>query len=239
VSGPRGPVIDTATPHYVEHPPASSGWLPDGAPLDSGTAAIVHNNLSVLAWQSTRLIGHAQGPGAVDGASTQGLWATMTFIDASPDTTTRGSHPWVQGKSAVCLGPWVPSATRIGTAPPGLWPRKVRVILVVDKSAGGGSQLDLMAALCSGPDTPLTSTPVAWKERTLFAASAGSALSVVLDVEVMLPLAPRTDWPSRGAGASLAVATPCAPLWLWVGWRSNESAPGDAVYTISAFEVME
>lgn len=239
MTGPRGPTINLTTPAYVKHPPAASGWLPDGAPLGSGTAHILHNNLSVLGWQNTRELGHIVGPGNVAASNTIGLWTSETWVESPSGSDVWASIPWVQARTACVFGPFVPAFTRVGTSPPGLYPRGVRVVVECAKSATAASTLTLMAALVDRPETPLNAPVIGRDYTTLVAADVGANI-VVLDVSPDHPLAPSDSWRSRPTGTAIVGSTRLVPLYLWVGWASNDSGfNGDAIISVSAFEVME
>ena len=50
------PIGQRVVTKYVKHPPPASGYLADGGPLDSGSAHIVHSNLSHLSERNVRLV---------------------------------------------------------------------------------------------------------------------------------------------------------------------------------------
>ena len=195
---------------------------------------IIHNNCSVLAHQNCREIGHTLAPGYVTSVITD--WGRV--IDASPDTATGvfGSIPWHQDYNAVVVGPYVPAYTRVGTAPPGMWPREVRVVVDATKN-NGGTDLTIMAVLVSGTSTPLSSPAVA-QDSLVIGGGGGPAAShqVSLLLSPQRPLAPSTLWRSR-PGDTLAASTPVEALYVWVGWYSTDTL--DAVWSVSAFEVPE
>lgn len=236
----RGPVIDASDPRYIKHPPGGSGWLQDGMPLDSGTAMIAHNNLSQLSNQNTRHLGTAPGPGYFGAAETSGLWISPGYIDVSLEdgADEYGQHPWVIGKSACVFGPYVPAFTRFGTAPAGMYPRKVRVVVQFEKSATAGTDLTIMAAIVKGAGGPLRAPVVARNKRSLDTALAGQRL-VQLDLLPDTPLAPTTSWPSDVPGSGVPSSTAVCPLWVWVGWLSDDAGTSEAIWSISATELAE
>ena len=236
----RGPVIDATNARYIKHPPGGSGWLQDGAPLDSGTAHILHNNLSVLSNENTRHLGNAVGPGKVGLVETAGLWLSPGFVDVSAEAGADeyGQHPWVVGKTAAAFGPYVPAFTRLGTSPAGMWPRKVRVMVVVNKSATAASVLTLMACLVKGQGSPLRAPVVAKKKTAVLDTSSGKRY-VQLDLSPDAPLAPSASWPSDSPGSGAPSMTRVCPLWVWVGWLSNDAASLDSIISISAMEIAE
>lgn len=93
---------------YVKHPPAASGWLTDGRPLDSGTGMIFSNNLSVLEQNKTRQLVssmcHLQAPKASEcNYYYEGLIdATSSNPTAEPIERQVG---WRQD-SCLCFGPF-------------------------------------------------------------------------------------------------------------------------------------
>lgn len=236
----RGPVIDATDPRYIKHPPGGSGWLRDGMPLDSGTAHIIHNNLSQLANQGTRHLGVAPGPGYIGAAETSGLWTSPGFIDVSLEdgADEYGQHPWVIGKSACVFGPFAPAFTRFGIAPAGMYPRRVRVVIQFEKSATVSTTLTIMAALVKGAGGPLRAPMVA-KRSLQFNTSLSGQRLVQLDLPPNSPLAPTASWPSDVPGSGVPSDTPVCPLWLWVGWLSDDPGTSEGIFSISATELAE
>lgn len=232
----RGPSLDVV-PRYIQHPPGGASWSPDGAPLDSGTAMIAHSNASVLSYQGARELGHALAPGLVTNVVTD--WQDL--IDVTPDTTsgTYGLIPWRQDTSAVAIGPYAPSHTRIAADPPGLYPRKVRVVVDVTKNAPFpvDSSLTIMACLVRGQGTPLTAPVLARALAVLTGGVHFGDRSVSLILGPTAPIAPSAAWRSRPASAGIASTTALSALWVWVGWYALD--PLDAVWSVSAFEVPE
>lgn len=237
MTGPRGPTLDTTTPKYVKHPPAASGWLPDGAPLDAGTAHLVHNNLSVLSYQNTRHLGATNGPGMVNFLTAFNAWTGIIDTSGQSGTDPYGYHPWAIGATATVFGPYSPSYTRLGTTPAGMWPRKVRVVIECEKGATS-SNLILMAAIVRGQGTPLGAPVVCRTSHTLVAADNGQRI-VSLILEPDYPVAPCTTWRSRPTGGGLAANTLLCPLWIWAGWFSDDPGTADNIWSISATEIAE
>jgi len=231
---------------YVPTPPVASGWLADGAPLDSGSAMIAHSNLSHLAERNVRMIGHAPLAGEVTLASTfTATWGDAMDVsyDASLDDPANGllgTIPWSPG-CAESFGPIALAHTRLGSAPAGFYPRKIRCVVQGYKSSevdgsGGDTKLFLMAALTSGPDTPIRAGlyATAFAQRT--AASSG-AWTASLTLDVAAPVRPAASWRSRGSGLEAPASTAVTPAWCWVGWYSNTVATPDRVESVSVFEV--
>lgn len=234
MSTPRGPVLDSS-PKYYKHPPGGSGWAQDGRPLDAGTAHILHNNVSVLAHENTRHLAWIKGPGSI--GSTTPDWSGI--IDGSPDTTNApySMIPWVQGRDAVVVGPYVPSYTRLGTDPPGMYPRRVQVVIHLTKSATSSSVLDVMACLIAGEGTPLRGQVVAAATARLTEAVHAGERFVPLVLNAARPIAPSEGWRSRASGASVGAVTGVCPLRVWVGWLSNDVAVADFISAVSVFEI--
>jgi hypothetical protein len=223
----------------IPTPAAASGWLADGAPLDSGSAMIVHSNLSHLAERNTRLVGHALGPGPITLATTfTAPWLASPFETYESDPTTHlRTIPWSRAES-VHFGPLALSHTRLGTAPAGFYPRKVRVVIHHSKSSEPATTSYLIAALVDGPDTPLRSQVYASTFTTAVAASPGSYVtSLVLNCAA--PLRPSSSWRSRASGTGAPASTTITPAWVWVGWYSDTVATPDTVDAISVFEVYQ
>lgn len=230
-----GSTLD-ASPRYYRHPPASSGHLPDGAALDSGTAHLVHNNVSVLCAQNTRLIGHVLGCGrehAIYGLAFDGI----TDAAAGGTGTVWDEISWRQVDTAVVFGPYAASFTRLQTDPPGYMPRTVRVAVDVEKETFLATDLTLFAALVTGAGTPLHTNVLASAFRTL--SSAGGIVgapvpsTVVLDLEVESPVRPTDSWRCRPGDSSVIL-----PLHVWVGYLSTDLGHvGDSIVSISAWEL--
>jgi hypothetical protein len=232
---------------YLPTPPAASGHLPDGAPFDAGTAMILHSNASHLAERNVRLIGHAPLAGEATLASTfSGPWGAAIDVayDASADDPANGrmgTIPWAPG-NAEMFGPLALAHTRLGTAPAGFYPRKVRVVVQCHKSAetfSGGtvdSRMILMAALTDGPDTPLRAGlyATAYAQRT--AATSGDHV-IVLDLDVAAPVRPSASWRSRASSSTAPSNTTITPAWVWCGWYSDTTLSPDRVESVSVFEV--
>lgn len=218
---------------YVKHPPAASGYLDDGDPLDSGTAHIVHSNLSHLAERNTRLVAHAVGPGEIDGNSVD--WSGI--IDASEDDTDDfATIPWDRQNTGWCCGPIVFAHSRLGTSPAGFYPRKIRVVVQAHKSTENPSELQVLAALTVTPSPPLVAARYASASVTKTNAASG-ALVLVLDLECDRPVRPTQGWRCRDSGADDPAAAIVTPAWVWVGWKTTALAIPDRIESLSVFEV--
>lgn len=231
----------TSPGRYIAHPPAASGWLADGDALDSGTAHLVHSNLSHLSAQNARLLGHQRGPGWI-GQSWAFGGPFSGIVDASydPDADEYGQHPWVQPTNALCLGPFPLAFTALQTSPPGFIPRQVRVAVQVRKGAVATTTLNVMAALVLGSGTPIQTTPLA-RDRVAIAASGVVQHKLVeFDLLPSAPVRPFELWRSRPSGTDAAADTLVAPCSVWVGWTSDDATNQlDAVWSVSAFELAE
>lgn len=232
---------------YIPGPPAASGHLPDGAPLDSGSVMIAHSNLSHLSERNVRLVGHMPLAGEITLDSTFIVpWTDAIDVaydpaNDDPANGRLGTIPWSAG-CAESFGPLVLSATRIGTAPAGYYPRKVRVVVQGYKSSetigGADTRMYIMAALTTGPDTPLRSGlyVTGYAQRT---AATPGARTFVLDLDVAAPVRPSASWRSRGSGLEAPANTTLSPAWVWVGWYSNTVSVPDRVESVSVFEVYQ
>ena len=233
------PIGERVVERYVKHPPAASGWLADGDPLDAGTAHLVHSNLSHLSERNVRLVAHATGPGEITGPTTTDGWAGI--IDATQDATTTDAYaliPWERADNAFMCGPVALSHTRIGTSPAGLYPRKIRVVIQGTKSTAGLTDLVVYAVLTATPDTPLRSQRYAVATATQ--AALGSPTTVLFDLSLSCdtPVRPAEEWRCRAASAAEGASSLVTPAWVWVGWRSNTTAiNADTIEAVSVFEV--
>lgn len=232
-----GSTLDASARLY-RHPPASSGHLPDGAPLDAGTAHLLHNNCSVHCVQATRLLGHVLGCGRRQAATTQ--WDGITDAAPAGTGTDWDQVSWRQTDVAVVFGPWAAAFTRLQTDPPGYMPRRVRVLIDVEKGQFLTTDLTLFAALVTGAGTPLQATVLAEARVQLQSPSptlpvAPIARTVELMLEPTAPVAPTDSWRSRDDDS-----TTLLPLWVWVGYLSTDlGRTADSIVSISAWEVAE
>lgn len=237
------PIGERVVERYVQHPPAASGWLADGDPLDAGTAHLVHSNLSHLSERNVRLIAHTTGPGVVVDDTTGNANAWAGIIDATLDAGTSDEFaliPWERADNAFLCGPVALSHTRIGTSPAGLYPRKVRVVVQGTKSTMGATSLVVYAVLTATPDTPLRSQRYATASSTL--AAAGFPVTNLFDLTLSCenPVRPAEEWRCRAEGASEGASSAITPAWVWVGWRTNTALINpDTIESISVFEVWE
>lgn len=227
----------------VPTPAAASGWLPDGAPLDAGSAMIVHSNLSHLAERNVRLIGHAPGPGEITLATTfTAPWIASPFETYEPDPTTHlHTIPWSRAGS-LHFGPIALSHTRLGTAPAGFYPRKIRVVVQHTKSSEVVSTRDteqiIIAALTTGCDTPLHAQVLTSAFVRTDAPHAGSYVSVI-ELALDAPVRPSESWRSRASGTGAPATTNVTPAWVWVGWYSDTVSSPDTIDSLSVFEVYQ
>jgi hypothetical protein len=223
---------------YLKHPPASSGPLADGDPLDSGTAMLVHSNLSHLAERNVRLIGHTVGPGDISYDSTITLPWGQTIDEAQSDGDIYAIIPWERPACAVNFGPLALAHTRLGTAPAGYYPRKVRVIVQAYKNnvISPGSVLIVFAVLTAGAGTPIQSTRLAqfYQQRT---QSTPGAHTFDITLSPDQPLRPNGEWRSRPDSADAPAGVSLVEGWLWIGWHTDCASTPDRVESISAFEV--
>ncbi len=230
------PIGERVVDRYIMHPPAASGDLPDGAPLDAGSAHIVHSNLSTLAKRNVRLVGHAAGIGDISFDSTQfDPWARSFDIDQPTAPDHYEAITWERPANAVLFGPVALAHTRTGTAPAGHYPRRVRVVIQANKSADV-SALRLMAALTLSADTPALSPRIAQATLGRTHADAGAWLAV-LDLDCNAPVRPSQAWRCRADGTSEATLAAVTPAWVWVGWYTNTTATLDRIESVSVFEV--
>lgn len=238
---PIGQRLSSVSPRYIRHPPAASGWNADGDALDSGTAHIVHNNLSHLSAQNARLIGHQRGPGWIGQlVSLYGPFAGIVDVAPDPGADVYGTHPWAQPTNALCLGPWPLSFTRLQTSPPGFVPRRVRVVVEVQKGTTATTTLYVMTALVLGSGTPLQTSPLVRSYTSVSATGANQQKQLHFDLTVEAPVRPSELWRSRPSGTDAAADTLVAPCSVWVGWTSDDAVNRlDAVWSVSAFELAD
>lgn len=226
----------------IPTPDSAAGWLPDGAPLDAGTAHIIHSNLSHLAERNTRLIGHAPLQGDITNTTT----FTTPWADAETDfddtsTDELAIIPWTRPGCAWCFGPVALSHTRLGAAPAGFWPREVRVVVQAYKDndtlgGGGPTTMRIMAALVSSPDTPLRASRLDDDFRDYTSASTGAKIAdITLSCDA--PVRPTASWRSRPTGDVAPSTVSLAQAWVWVGWCTDAASPADRIESVSVFEV--
>lgn len=239
------PIGERIITQYIPHPAVGSGWLANGAPLDSGSAMIAHSNLSHLSERNTRLIGHQIGPGDVTTTTSfTAPWAAA--IDASWDSANTiaanpfGVIPWTVPDCAFNFGPIAMAFTRLGTAPAGFTPRRFRVVVQAYKSNEAGTFLGVMAAVVVGGGTPFLSDRIA--EATVSPAyndGAPGAKIVDLILSCDTPVRPTESWRSRPTSSGAAAQVMIAPAHVWVGWCSTTAGTPDRVESVSVFELRD
>lgn len=223
---------------YFYHPP--TGWTEDGRPLDSGTAHVIHSNLSHLSEQNMRLIGHTPGPGYLPPNDTgDKLWEGI--VDAARLSTaslgTYDRRPWVQPLNAIRFGPFAAVARDLSVDPPGYRPRKFRVMVDGTHNSSSATDLSVVAALTDTPAAPPHSGGVLDIQEDRF-----NTISVDFRADITLdprnPVRPSETWRCRDAAAGLGTShLAVAELWVWVYWDSMFG--GDAIWSISVFEVTD
>ena len=233
------PIGERIVERYVKHPPAASGWLADGDPLDAGTAHITHSNLSHLSERNVRLIAHTPGPGEVDW---EGPWDGV--IDATEDGVSADFYeliPWARDNNAFMCGPVALSHARVGTDPAGLYPRKIRVVVQGTKSAQTSTELHVYAVLTATPDTPLRSQRYASARDYVLNSGSDTLVTFDLTLACDAPVRPSEEWRCRAEGSAESASSVVTPAWVWVGWRSTTTAAGDpdTIESVSVFEVWE
>ena len=235
------PIGQRVVSRYVKHPAVASGHLADGDPLDAGTAHIVHSNLSHLSERNVRLVAHALGPGEVDW---QGAWSGVideTQIVGALDVYSL--IPWYRDRTAKLFGPLALSMARVQTAPAGLVPRKIRVVVQGTKSAMVGTDLYVYAVLTATCDTPIRS--LRYATATASKSAGGSDTLCVFNLTLTPELVrPTQEWPCREASSGLGATAGITPAWLWVGWRSTTTlglvgSDPDTIESVSVFEIWE
>lgn len=216
---------------YLRHP--ASGILPDGAPLDAGSAMIAHANGSELSAQNARLIGQHVGPGAVGyDVTSYDQWLEVWDQYEQPGADSYSQIPWAQPQQCVVFGPINALAMTLDGR--GFSHRDMRVLVELTKGSAASTTLTVMAVVTSSYDVP-TRAPRIAAERQAFPHTAPGDYVCQLDL-TLSPVRPGAQWPCRPTGDEGTVSV--APLWLWVGWLSNDSAgTGDFVHSVSAFEV--
>lgn len=214
---------------YLRHP--TTGITPDGAPLDAGSAHILHANLSELSAQNARLIGQHVGPGVVGyDTTTFAQWTNVYDVFEQSNSDAFARMPWMQPTQCVAFGPF--NALAMSLDGRGFTHRDLKVLVDVTKGNVATTTLTIMAAVTSVYDTPLRTERVASDFQSFPHTSPGDFTSV-LDLQLR-PVRPSASWRCRDGGDSTAAV---APLWLWVGWFSNDINNADFVHSVSAFEV--
>lgn len=224
---------------YIKHPAPASGYLADGDPFDAGSAHILHSNAAHLAHRNVRLIGHALGPGDMTYASTvTDAWDEAFDVPAEVDSTIT----WTR-QNSVCFGPIALAHNRLGSAPAGFWPRKVRVAVQGFKGPATPTELYVAAALTSANAPPYRAPVLAsvstYVDDTDVPLVTGGAWTFGLTLEPDRPVRPSALWLSRPGGTDAPAHGPLAPAWVWVGfWTTSTAAvTRDRIESISAFEV--
>lgn len=230
-----GPRLDTPIARYYAHPPSTNGHLGDGMPLDSGSAHIVHNNVSHLSAENTRLLGHALGPGT---ALPIDPFANITDASPAADASLLANVSWRQTDAGMSFGPFAAVFSELGTDPPGFKPRKVRVAFEVVQSTFFDSDMVLAAALTTGPGTPLQATVLALATAHPVTIGTGTPTPPLrsvhlLELVVEAPQRPTEAWRSADLDAVTIL-----PLWVWVGYYTSAAVLGvDSIESVSVWEV--
>lgn len=222
---------------YIKHPAAASGWTDDGAALDAGSAHVAHSNVSHLAHRNVRLVGHATGLGDITYTSTvSDPWAAAIDVDQPSSPDAWGAISWSRPANALLFGPVALAHNRLGTAPAGFYPRKIRVVVQGHKTATWNTELYVLAALTAGTDTPLRSPRLAGTTAFITDSDAGP-YTFSLEVSLNAPVRPAASWRCRAGGMD-ATQVALTPAWVWVGWHTNTTviAP-DRLESVSVFEV--
>ena len=233
-----------ATPRYIKHPPVASWYGLDGSSIDSGTAHIVHSNLSHLSAVNLRSLGTVPGPGKVTQyKGAENTYNTLTLLDASAPTAGDANETilkiaWVDQVDCLCLGSIPAVPVTLGVDPPGYRPRPVRVIVNGDKGVDVGSTLYVVAALTSSSAPPSLQLPLTYAVSSTYASGSG-AFEFDTTLTVSGPVRGSRDHISRPDASGGDSHTLCLDLYLWVGWFSlGTGASVDSIYSISAFETV-
>lgn len=230
---PLAEILDAFNPYYLRHP--TTGLSADEAPLDAGSAHIVHHNATILSRQNTRLLGQCQGPGVVGyDTSTFAQWVGVVDAFEVSGADPYAQIPWVQTAQCVLFGPLPVVALEVGSR--GYTPRPVRVLVECEKGKRASTTLTIMAVLTAQADTPLRTRRIAQARKDYPHTSPGAKVCQ-LDLSSPDPIVPAARWRSRDSGASLDSSVIVSPVWLWVGWSSNDISSADRVDSVSAFEV--
>lgn len=229
-----GERLSTTAPRYIKHPAAASAHWQDARFLDAGTAHILDNNLSHLSHESLRHLATMSGPGSLT-ASQNGSWVTAigtrAYDDVEPFTTaaiTALSASNIAWDSRVSrrIGPIVAIQDRL-LATGGYGPRKIRVYVRCEVSAGN---MRVLAAMTATPSPPTTGTLV-------FAGQVVDSTSTVsLDLECPSTITTASHWIARPPTGRGAVSHPIAEFYLWVGWCLHAGGTA-AIRSISALEM--
>lgn len=224
---------------YFYHPP--SGWTDDGRPLDAGTAHIIHSNLSHLGEQNHRLIAHTPGPGYLPPNDTgDKLWENVVEY-GRPSNASMANYnrrPWTQPLNCVRFGPFAAVFQDLSADPPGFLSRQFRVMVDGTHNADGPSDLSVAAALTASPTPPPLSGDILVIEEQRFSAT-GADFRADFTFAPTDPLRPTESWRCRPQAGAITAATVArvSELWVWVYWDSGFA--GDAIWSISVFEVVE
>jgi hypothetical protein len=233
-----------ATPRYIKHPPVASWYGLDGSSIDSGTAHIVHSNLSHLSAVNLRSLGTIPGPGLVTQyKGTENTYNTLNLLDASAPTAGDEnqvllSTAWVDQYDCLCMGSLSAVPVTLGVDPPGYRPRPVRVIVNGHKGVDVGSTMYVIAALTSSSAPPSLQLPLVSSTSSTYASGSG-AFEFDTTLTVSGPVRAQRDLVSRPSAAGGDSHTLCLDLYLWVGWFSlGTGSAVDSIYSISAFETV-
>jgi len=219
----NGDRINEASPKYIKHPAATSGFWQDGETLDAGTAMIITNNLSHLAMEGCRQLVTSLGGNLDPPQDDLTGYTGITDVGEPVNLATAPDEQqisWTQ-RTAYRFGPFlIPADKDITIDRKSL--RKVRVLLDLYIDSGN---LNGYLYLTSTPARP----SAGYIAKTTFSSSTGGFSIQELTLDCQQPVLANTIMP--GQSGQVAVFQ----VYLWIGLKWD--ATGGDCFSISAFEV--
>lgn len=219
---------------YIKHPPVNTWVWVDGDSIDSGTAHLVHNNLSYLSKVNCRHLGAQLGPGIVP----LFLVGTTSPFDGIADVPiVDGGIPWDFPRMCMRFGPTPLAAVDYSTDPAGYKPRKIGVQVQGSRQSRPTGTFSLTVAVTVGPVSPAEQLPVT---LGTFAPAIG-AFDTYTEFSMAVVLRAARYMQSRPSATLAAYGSTITDLYVWVGWLAQDTVsvatPGDSVYCASVWEL--
>lgn len=220
-------VINSTSPRYMKHPPSGSPMWKDGKTLDSGTAIIMDNNLSLLSSIASRHLITCFGQFEVSGKATNNYgFDGLVDVTAPADPATEDDENSISWSRDVAyrFGPFImPMDKELSDG------RKTIRDIVFYIGLNNYNGTDLKCLIFATPD----SNP----PRHGYLATAGftdtttgaSNTRVVLEATSEFPES--SPFPTTSDGRNVFARQ----VYLWVGFQWNHA--NSNLLSVNAFEV--
>lgn len=233
----------TTNKRYIKHPPYTSFYWQDKYSVDSGTAHIVHNNLSKLSQKNLRQICNLIGPGNRLGfpadKSTSGYSDKVDSRQLPRDENlTSFNYIYWDNYSSLRAGPFPGCAINLSVDPVGYLCRNIRAYAQITKGNGtASSEILVVCALTNGPGNPAINEPIVYATQTKITPGD---YDLEFELEITSPIQPAREYICRADSDGITQVNQLIDLYLWLGWYSTNvnttPANQDAIWSFSAFE---